>query len=162
MDFREDTLYNAIKSDDTDASKLLKTMSINHLQNQLPDRPDLWKKLTPDYPVGCKRTIISSDYFPTLGQDHVHLETGRIECMTAHGIQVSDNEGEFDCIVFATGFQTTRFFQDSINITGVGSRSLKDIWQKGARALYGITVESLPNFAMLYGTLRRTLAILLV
>ena len=159
MDFREDTLFNAIKSDDTDASKLLKTMSIDHLRNQLPDRPDLWEKLTPDYPVGCKRTIISSDYFPTLAQDHVHLETGRIECMTVHGIQVSGKEGDFDCIVFATGFQTTRFFQDSINITGVGGRCLKDIWQKGARALYGITVESLPNFAMLYGMLQRTLAI---
>jgi len=95
--------------------------------------------------------IISDDYYILFGQDNVHLETGKIQRITPNGIEVDGKETEFDLIVCATGFQTTSFFQNTMKITGSAGRSLDDIWRKGPRALYGITAESLPNFAMLYG-----------
>lgn len=151
MDFRENVLYNAVKDEGTKASKVLEDMATSHMRTQLSSRPDIWENLTPNYPVGCKRTIISSDFYPALAQQNVHLETSKIIRMTADGIQVEGREHNFDVVVFATGFQTTQFFQENIKITGRDGRSLESIWRTSPRALYGITVESLPNFAMLYG-----------
>ncbi len=150
MDFREDVLFNAVKKD-SEASEVLRNMAIEHIREQLPHRPDLWEKLTPTYPVGCKRAIISSDFYCTLGQESVQLETRRVLHMNADGIEVDGEKLKFDVIVFATGFETTNFFQNSIQLTGSGGRTLKEVWKDSPTALYGITVESMPNFAMLYG-----------
>ena len=150
MEFREGVLFNAVQKG-TEGSKDLRKIAIDHMKRQLPNHPHLWEKLTPKYPVGCKRAIISSDFYPTLGQDHVHLETRRLKRITANGIEVDGEKQSFDVIVLATGFQTGNFLRGSINVTGSGGRSLRSIWQKSPRALYGVTVESLPNFAMLYG-----------
>jgi cation diffusion facilitator CzcD-associated flavoprotein CzcO len=91
------------------------------------------------------------DYFPLFAMDHVRLDTGKIQRITPSGIEVDGKETEYDLIVCATGFQTTTFFQGSLDIKGSAGRSLDDIWKNGPRALYGMAAESLPNFAMLYG-----------
>ena len=78
------------------------------------------------------------------------LETRHIEKFTPNGIQIDGEETEYDLIVLATGFRTVEFMYP-IEITGSAGRSISNIWQDGARALYGVTVESLPNFAMCYG-----------
>lgn len=149
MDFRE-YLYDSIASADAKSSSLIRKLNAHMLKNALPDRPDLQEKLTPDYPPGCKRVIISDDYFPALGRDNVTLNTSPIEQVTESGIRTSDGEEEFDLIVLATGFRTVEFMHP-IKVIGKDDRELSDIWKDGARALYGVGVESLPNFAMLYG-----------
>ena len=83
-------------------------------------------------------------------QDNVKLETGRIDKITEKGIVTDGVEEEYDLIVTATGFRTVEFMHP-INITGSAGRSLASVWNKGGRGYLGVAIESLPNFAMLYG-----------
>ena len=137
---------------DPSVSNVVGDLSLNLMSNQIPTNPNLCTKLTPSYPAGCKRVILSDDYFPTLNERHVRLETKPIERITDSGILVVDEKKAetFDIIIFATGFRTTEFLHN-LNVIGLEGRSLQDIWRKGARAYLGMTVESLPNFAVLYG-----------
>ncbi|KAK7634736.1 cyclohexanone monooxygenase [Phyllosticta citricarpa] len=121
------------------------------LKRDLPHRPDLWDKLTPKYSPGCKRIIFSNDWFKSFANPHVHLETKHISRVTNNGIEVEGGDHqEFDLVVYATGFRSVQFMYP-IKIGGSEGRSLSDIWQDGPQAYFGITVESLPNFGMLYG-----------
>jgi cation diffusion facilitator CzcD-associated flavoprotein CzcO len=149
MDFRE-SFYDAIFNHESPVAQFTEQMSKDHMKTQLPDRPDLWKKLQPNYAVGCKRVIITDDYFPVFKQDNVKLETGHIDRITEKGIVTDGVEEEYDLIVMATGFRTVEFMHP-ISITGSGGRSLESIWAKGGRGYLGVSIESLPNFGMLYG-----------
>ncbi|PGH15402.1 hypothetical protein AJ80_05586 [Polytolypa hystricis UAMH7299] len=151
MDFREVT-YSAVTNQESTMANFIRNESLKMMKRQLPNQPELWEKVTPDYPVGCKRILLSDNYFPTLARKNVTLETGHIERITEKGIVVDSVETEYDLIVLATGFRTVEFMHP-IKVYGTNGRSLSDIWSKtqGARALYGVTVESLPNFGMLYG-----------
>jgi cation diffusion facilitator CzcD-associated flavoprotein CzcO len=149
MDFRESS-HSAVFDSEPPLAKMFMNMSKDLMRVQLPERPELWEKLIPNYPVGCKRAIITDEYFPVFYQKNVRLETRPISKVTEKGIKVEGEESEYDLIVCASGFQTLEFMHP-IKITGSAARSISDIWAKGERALYGITEESLPNFGMLCG-----------
>jgi cation diffusion facilitator CzcD-associated flavoprotein CzcO len=94
---------------------------MNHklMRDQLPNQPEMWEMLTPKYPPGCKRNVISDDYYPALGRDNVHLETNKIERITPKGIKFEGKlEEEFDLIVTCTGFET---------LVSTGQLSFKDM-----------------------------------
>jgi cation diffusion facilitator CzcD-associated flavoprotein CzcO len=149
MDFRE-SWYDAAVVENSDLNEEMKRLCTEMMKTQLVNKPELSPVLTPDYPPGCKRIIISDDYYPALDRSNVDLETGAIERITADGIIVGGKEIKLDVLVFATGFQTLDFMYP-IKIYGENGRTLQDIWPNGAQAYLGITVESLPNFSMLYG-----------
>ncbi|KAK4941864.1 hypothetical protein LTR10_018340 [Elasticomyces elasticus] len=151
MDFRE-SFHSAVTKADSNYAELMRTMNYNLLREQLSDRPDLWEKLTPSYSPGCKRSVISDDYYPTLGRKNVSLVTHKIERFTTEGIKFAghDSADKFDLIVLATGFDTFSFLSP-IKITGRNGRPLKDIWSNAPHAYKGITVPDLPNFGILYG-----------
>lgn len=108
-------------------------------------------KLTPDYPFGSKRGLVSSEWYPTFNRDNVELVTDAVLSVTEKGIASADGvEREFDVIILATGFQTTKFLS-AIPVTGKDGRSLSEIWSGGAQAYLGITVPGFPNMFMLYG-----------
>jgi cation diffusion facilitator CzcD-associated flavoprotein CzcO len=150
MDIREGMLYNIIVTGDAAGKDLLRSMNKELINKQIPNNPELIEKLTPDYPPGCKRIIISDDFFEAMNKSHISLETGKIEKITENGIVAGGNEYDFDMIIMATGFRTVDFMFP-IKVFGLNERSIHDIWRDGAQAYYGMTVESLPNFAMLYG-----------
>ncbi|KAJ5691177.1 hypothetical protein N7488_011912 [Penicillium malachiteum] len=150
MDFRE-SFHEAIFEGDSQFAQTLRGWSTDMLQAQLADRPELWDVLTPKYHPGCKRIIISDDYYPTFGRDNVTLETRGIDSITHKGIKVEDgSEEEYDLIILATGFKTVDFMYP-IQVYGRNGRPLADIWKDGAVAYKGVTVEDLPNFGMFYG-----------
>ena len=125
-------------------------IALDHLRAQVPD-PALRAALTPDYPVGCKRILISDDFYPALLREDVTLVTSPIERMTASGIETADGRAhECDVIVYATGFDT-HSFQGSVDIFGRDGRVLRDVWREAPEAYLGITVAGFPNFFMLYG-----------
>ncbi|KAK7538661.1 cyclohexanone monooxygenase [Phyllosticta citribraziliensis] len=150
MDGREESheaLYNSWSGSSLYVEQQFKVM----LKRDLPHRPDLWDKLTPKYSPGCKRTVFSDDWFKSFAKPHVHLETRYINRMSSTGIEVEGGDHkEFDLVVYATGFRSVQFMYP-IKVVGSGGRSLSDVWKEGPQAYYGITVESLPNFGMLYG-----------
>jgi cation diffusion facilitator CzcD-associated flavoprotein CzcO/acetyl esterase/lipase len=120
------------------------------LAQQVAD-PALRDKLTPDYPVGCKRILLSSDYLATFGRPNVELVTEGIARVTPDGIETVDGRlHAADVIVYGTGFAATRFLAP-MRITGRGGLALHTAWRDGASAYLGMTVPGFPNFFMLYG-----------
>jgi len=156
MDFRE-SFYDAVTDSSSANAEMIKTFHKQKLEAELPDRQDLWDKLTPKYNPGCKRIIISDDYFPTLGKPNVSLETRSIDSISGNKVKVKEEGGkvvdvdqDFDLLVCATGFKTVDFMHP-IELYGRNGRSLSDVWKDGAQAYYGTCVVDMPNFGMLYG-----------
>jgi cation diffusion facilitator CzcD-associated flavoprotein CzcO len=125
-------------------------IALNHLAEQVSD-PELRKKLTPDYPIGCKRVLIADDIYPALTRDNVTLETGAIARITPKGIETKDGaKHDVDVIVYATGFETTGWHW-SADVVGKNGRRLQDEWKDRPQAYLGITVANFPNMFVLYG-----------
>lgn len=113
--------------------------------------PALRRKLTPDFPVGCKRLLLSNDWFKTLAQPHVELVTDAITAIDETGVITADGRHRpVDAIVYGTGFAATQFLAP-MEIVGKGGASLRERWRGGADAYLGVTVAGFPNFFILYG-----------
>ena len=156
MDFRE-AFYDGVVDGESALAKDLRKMCIDQMHEALPGREDLWEKLTPKYNPGCKRVIISDDYYPSLTLPNVSLETRPIHSISGHAVNVAGDNGElvaagddFDLLVCATGFKTVDFMHP-ISMYGRNGRALGDVWKNGAQAYYGTCIEDMPNFGMLYG-----------
>lgn len=122
-----------------------------HLYNQISDQ-NLREKLTPSYEIGCKRVLISNEYYPTLTQPQVKLVTENIVSFTTRRIQTSDQkEHPVNLIIYGTGFKTTTF-SHIYKITGLNNRSLFEEWNtKGAEPFKGTNVEGFPNLLFVVG-----------
>lgn len=122
----------------------------HYLKQQISD-PELRAKLIPDYPMGCKRILMSNDYFPALARDNVNVVSHGIQAVTETGVVDSTGKHhDVDAIVFGTGFRATEFLSP-MRITGRNGKTLNDTWQEGAQAYLGITVSGFPNLYMMYG-----------
>jgi cation diffusion facilitator CzcD-associated flavoprotein CzcO len=125
-------------------------VAMNHLLAQVPDE-NLRRKLTPDYPIGCKRVLVADDFYPALQRPNVALETSAIARIMPSGIETKDGKKiEVDVIVFATGFETTGW-QWSVDVVGKGGLHLRDAWSTSPEAYLGITTANFPNLFILYG-----------
>ena len=113
--------------------------------------PELRRRLTPTHPWGCKRPLITNDFYPAMNRANVELVTEPIERISETGVVTRDGrERRADAIVYATGFETTRFLS-ALEVTGRGGRRLADAWSDGAQAYLGIATSGFPNLLMLYG-----------
>lgn len=152
MDFREN-VFSASFDPKSSKHNVVTKVSKQHMLSQLGGESNaaLRDQLTPDYPFSCKRIIVSDDYYPAMKRNGVKLETRPILEITPAGVCMEDNEHhDLDVLILATGFRTTQFMYP-MKIFGTGNYSLQEAWSDGASAYLGITVQNLPNFAMLYG-----------
>ncbi|HEV2814696.1 MAG TPA: NAD(P)/FAD-dependent oxidoreductase [Solirubrobacteraceae bacterium] len=132
------------------AGKLIERRARKQLEEQVAD-PVLRERLTPSYQIGCKRILVSDDFYPSVGQPNVELVTGGIREVRARSIVSGDGvEREIDAIVFGTGFLTTDW-PFAHRIRGRGGELLADRWRGGARAYLGTTIAGYPNLFLLYG-----------
>ncbi len=115
------------------------------------DDPELRRKVTPTDELGCKRIMLTDDWYPTLTRPNVELVTDRIEAVTSHGVRTADGvERPADAIVLGTGFASHAFVAP-MEIVGRRGRTLAEAWAGVAKAYLGITVPGFPNLFMLYG-----------
>jgi cation diffusion facilitator CzcD-associated flavoprotein CzcO len=122
-----------------------------HQINKAIEDPKLRRKVTPVDEIGCKRIMITDDWYPTLTKPNVDLVTDRIAAVTAAGIRTEDGaERPADVLVLATGFKTHGFVAP-MEIAGAGGRTLAQEWADVARAYLGISVPGFPNLFLLYG-----------
>ncbi|MBV5291479.1 MAG: alpha/beta hydrolase fold domain-containing protein [Curvibacter lanceolatus] len=120
------------------------------LMAQVP-QADLRQQLTPDYPIGCKRILLSSEYLATMARPNVKLHTTGIRRVHPDSIETLDGQRHpVDVIVYGTGFAATQFLSP-MRITGKAGLDLNEAWRDGAAAYLGMTVAGFPNFFMLYG-----------
>ncbi|HJL16931.1 MAG TPA: NAD(P)/FAD-dependent oxidoreductase [Sandaracinaceae bacterium LLY-WYZ-13_1] len=121
-----------------------------HVEAQVDD-PALRDLVTPDYRMGCKRVLISNDYYPALNRENVEVVPHGLSHVTERAVIASDgSEREVDAIVFATGFDV-RAFLNGIEVRGRGGRTLDEAWADGAEAYYGLLVSGFPNLYTLLG-----------
>lgn len=126
-------------------------IALKHLHDQVSD-PGLRARLTPDYQMGCKRTLLSNDFYPTLCRDNVSLETGGIDKITPDGIVTQSGETVgLDAIIFATGFAVTDTSKNPLEIIGRDGRNLKQENAVTQSAYLGIAAEGYPNYFLLMG-----------
>ena len=113
--------------------------------------PELRRKVTPSDEVGCKRLMLTDDWYPTLTKGNVQLVTDRIAEVTPAGIRTEDGtKREVDVLVWATGFKSHAFVAP-MEIAGAGGKTLAGEWAQVPRAYLGLTTPGFPNQFMLYG-----------
>jgi cation diffusion facilitator CzcD-associated flavoprotein CzcO len=123
-----------------------------HLARQVPD-PDLRRRLTPSYTIGCKRILISNDWYPALQQPNVDLVTAGIAEVRPHSVVTADGtERPAGAIICGTGFHVTDF-PAGARIHGPGGATLSEVWQRhgSMEAYLGTTVAGFPNLFLLVG-----------
>ncbi len=113
--------------------------------------PALRAALTPDYRMGCKRILLSNDYYPALQRPGVEVVTEGIARVEPTGVRTRDGVlREVDAIVLGTGFRVSEYLS-TILVTGPGGRELNASWQGNPGAYLGITVAGFPNLFLLMG-----------
>jgi cation diffusion facilitator CzcD-associated flavoprotein CzcO len=128
----------------------IKEIALGHLAHRVPD-DELRAKLTPDYEMGCNRTIISSDWYKVLQRDDVELVTEGIDRIVPDGVVTVDGRThELDVLVLATGFHVGEWLH-GIEVVGRERRRLHDEWADRARAYLGMAVTGFPNLFVFYG-----------
>ncbi len=130
--------------------KLAEAVSRLHLRRQVTD-PELRRRLTPDYVIGCKRMLLTNDWYPALTAPNVELMTEGLEEIRGNTIVGSDgSQREVDAIVFATGFSPTDP-PIAHALHGPDGRTLAEVWGGSPQAYRGTTVAGFPNLFLLYG-----------
>ncbi len=113
--------------------------------------PGLRRAVTPDYTLGCKRVLLSNDYYPALNRPNVHLVTDPIERVTPRGVITADGaEHPVDTIIFGTGFKIADNLKQ-LDLVGRGGVKLVDAWRSGAQAYRGTTIADFPNLFVIVG-----------
>ncbi|MCE2679677.1 MAG: NAD(P)/FAD-dependent oxidoreductase [Burkholderiales bacterium] len=113
--------------------------------------PEKRKKAIPDYKIGCKRILISNEWYKALNKSNLDLVSTGISNISENAVHTTDGvEHEVDAIIFGTGFSSTEFLSP-MKIHGRNGLDLNEAWKEGAHAYKGITVSGFPNFFMLYG-----------
>ena len=122
----------------------------HNLDDQVSN-PELKRALTPDHVLGCKRVLISPDYYSTLERPNVELVTQGVRELTKSGVVAEDgSERAVDVIVLSTGFESTQFLAP-MEIRGHDGGDLNEAWREGANAYLGMTVAGFPNLFVMYG-----------
>jgi cation diffusion facilitator CzcD-associated flavoprotein CzcO len=125
-------------------------LALRHLEKAIAD-PVLRARLTPHYTMGCKRVLLSNDYYPALTQPNVEVIAGGITEVRARSVVGSDGiERPVDAIIFGTGFRPTDPTL-AAHVRGREGVTLKDIWRGSPQAHVGTTVAGFPNLFMLLG-----------
>lgn len=121
-----------------------------HMEAQVPDTA-LREKLKPSYRMGCKRILLSDDFYPAITQENVEVITERMSDVRSNSIVTADGvERPCDTIIFATGFHVTDMPMAE-HVYGRGGQPLADAWSAGPQAYLGTTVAGFPNLFLLIG-----------
>jgi cation diffusion facilitator CzcD-associated flavoprotein CzcO len=129
---------------------LASNLARRHLESQIAD-PELRAKLTPNYSMGCKRIMVSDDFYPALTQANVQLVTEPISQISKTGLITSDGKSyDVDAIILGTGFYTAETPAADMFV-GKDGRTLSEVWRGSPEAYLGITVHGFPNLFLLVG-----------
>jgi cation diffusion facilitator CzcD-associated flavoprotein CzcO len=132
------------------AQVILQAIARRHLRRQVVD-PELQAKLTPDFEIGCKRILISNDWYRALSQPNVDVVTSGVREVRERSLIASDgSEHEVDTIIFGTGFATTTT-KVIERIHGRDGRSLGQVWDGAPRHYRALSVAGFPNYFRLGG-----------
>ncbi|MGB6499332.1 MAG: NAD(P)/FAD-dependent oxidoreductase [Candidatus Acidiferrum sp.] len=125
-------------------------IATRHLRRKIKD-PKLVAALTPHYELGCKRVLVSDDFYPALNRPNVELVTDGIAEIRERSIVTVDGvERPVDVLIFGTGFRATEPLI-GIRLVGRDDVEIHDAWRERMGAYLGVTVAGFPNFFLLLG-----------
>ena len=128
----------------------LERIARRHLEQSVTD-PKLRDALTPRYQIGCKRILLSDDFYPIFKRPNVELVTDRIAEVRERSVITQDGtERPVDVLIYGTGFHVTEQFI-GMKLFGRNGLEIHDSWRNGLSAYLGVTVSGFPNFFMLLG-----------
>ncbi|WP_071287572.1 flavin-containing monooxygenase [Mycolicibacterium llatzerense] len=135
---------------DSPFTRVVEALSLANLRMQVKD-PWLRRQLTPDFSAGCKRLLMTRDYYPALQADNCKLVTWPISRLSPKGIRTVEGiEHQFDAIVFATGFEVSKQ-GTPFPVVGIDGRELSAEWSRGAYAYRSVAVSGYPNLYFTFG-----------
>ena len=130
--------------------KLGGKLVIRHLNKSVKD-PELRKKLTPNFILGCKRILLSNEYYPALEKPNVSVVTEHIKEINKTGVLTQDGaQHNVDAIVLATGFQAAEGVS-RFDVKGKDGLDLNEAWRDGAEAYLGTSIAGFPNMFLVVG-----------
>ena len=139
---------------DPEANEMACEMYRQHLATII-DNPTIANGLMPrDYPIGCKRPVIDTDYYKTFNRDNVtlvDLRQGGIQHITSSGVATEQGHYELDAIVYATGFDAMTGALERIDIRGKNGKSITEEWRAGPRTYLGLQIHGFPNLFTITG-----------
>lgn len=142
----------AFKYSDFALKNIAQREALHHIKKQIKD-PELRKKVTPDFTIGCKRIILSNTLYPAYCRPNVslHDKADGIAEINENGIKtLSGEQVDLDCIVYSTGYDATDGVI-SYPVVGKGGTKLADVWNEFPRAYLGTTVPRFPNLFIVTG-----------
>lgn len=129
---------------------IAKRWALNHIRSQIRN-PELRQKVTPDYTIGCKRILLSNDYYPALDHPNVDVITTGIREIRPHSVVTVDGvERQVDAIILGTGFAATDPVPHNL-VFGRNGVDLAEQWKSGPEAYKGTTVTGFPNLFFIVG-----------
>lgn len=142
--------YPLVFGHDTGIHRVVEWLTKRMIRKEVGD-DQLAARLTPRYRLGCKRILLSSEWYPTLALPHVDVETTGIERILPHGVRLGDGrERVLDALVYCTGFTVDQPLGEMV-VTGRDDRDLATTWGRRPSAFLGITVPGFPNAFLLLG-----------
>ena len=142
--------YAIFQNPDRWTAKLVKRQCVKFIRHSVHDR-SLAEKLVPPYAIGCKRVLITHQFYESLNEPNVTLDDQRVASISDHEVVMENGDKHaVDTIVWATGFDVMRGFPV---IIGQNNLELNQVWQNGDNVIsyLGITIPQTPNFFMLLG-----------
>ncbi|MEM7605721.1 MAG: NAD(P)/FAD-dependent oxidoreductase [Myxococcota bacterium] len=128
--------------------RFVKTISRYNIAKAIDD-PALQRRVTPDYEPGCKRILISNDYYPALAKRHVHVR-GAPDAIEPEGVREDGTFTPLDALVYSTGFKATEFLH-GLEVVNAEGTSLNGHWAQNIEAYFGLCVAGFSNLFMLIG-----------
>lgn len=129
--------------------RLMESYAAWHMRRAVTD-PALRAKLAPDYRMGCKRILLSNEYYPALTRGHVEVVDEPVEAVTPAGVRAGGRDVDLDVLVYATGFLVGEPLGRT-TVVGADGRRLADVWRARISAYNGTTVPGFPNLFILLG-----------
>lgn len=129
---------------------LVESLAKANMARSIKD-PALRAKLTPSYRIGCKRILLSSEYYPALARPNVDLVASGLKEIRGSVLVAADGtETEADAIVFGTGFHVTDM-PIADRVVGAEGKTLAEVWKDGMQSLRGATAAGFPNWMTIIG-----------
>ncbi|GAA2010040.1 NAD(P)/FAD-dependent oxidoreductase [Nakamurella flavida] len=130
--------------------RVVQTVARRVIRRRLSD-PELREQVTPSFRIGCKRILVSDDWYPALDRATVDVVTSPIERVVADGVVTVDGRHHpADVLIAGTGFDATHPPVARL-LTGADGRTLAEHWTPHMSALHGTAVAGFPNLFLLVG-----------
>ena len=141
---------DAVVDADSEGMRRIEEACRANLEGNVHD-PDLRERLRPDYRAGCKRLVVSPNFYDGIQRPNAELVTEPIDRIEAGGVRTADGHlHELDVLVLATGFRVDRFLRP-IEVAGADGLTLDEAWARRPSAYLSISTPGFPNLFMLNG-----------